>query len=142
MTSTSKGLYSKCLDCLFRFEEKEKYPCLKSHKEIRDSLININQKIECNLYIKNDKDIHCNKEYWTYIFGIVQLVVILDIFSIKKEILCTVKNSNGNKRNVNIEKIYKEKKDLINYLEKNKIALNIIEEYELNVCKGLEDERE
>jgi len=141
MTPTAKGLYLKCTDCLFRFDEKGKYPCLKSHKEIRDSLIIIDKKIECTLYIKNDKNIYCNERYWTYVFGSVQIVEVLNIFSIKKEILCTVKTSNGNNRNILIEKIYKEKKDLINYLAKNNIANSIVEKYDNDACQGLEDER-
>lgn len=38
MTPTRKGLYLFCNDCIFKIHNNDlKYPCLKSHKEVRKS---------------------------------------------------------------------------------------------------------
>lgn len=37
MTPTRKGLYYFCEDCIFKQENGTKYPCIKSHREVRKS---------------------------------------------------------------------------------------------------------
>lgn len=37
MTPTRKGLYYFCEDCIFKQDNKSKYPCTKSHREVRRS---------------------------------------------------------------------------------------------------------
>lgn len=38
MSSTNKGLYEQCSNCIFKIQnEQSKYPCIKSHKAVRSS---------------------------------------------------------------------------------------------------------
>ena len=38
MTSTNKGNYSFCYDCKHLLSNSAKYPCSKSHKEVRGEI--------------------------------------------------------------------------------------------------------
>ena len=35
MTPSRKGLYAECVGCRFLLKDGSKYPCSKSHKEVR-----------------------------------------------------------------------------------------------------------
>lgn len=45
MAPTRKGTYEQCSSCKFKTQEKIKYPCSKSHKEVRRAS---GQKLERN----------------------------------------------------------------------------------------------
>ncbi len=38
MTPSRKGLYSFCDDCKFKLNDGSKYPCSKSHKQVRGDI--------------------------------------------------------------------------------------------------------
>ena len=154
MTPTKKGNYRECKECMFFINNEDKYPCSKSHNTIRKASGQILERhfTSCGLYIRNFKLLKVGSINWAYIFGNIEKVKIISIN--KKEILInkntnlfdievelTVMTDNGNKRNILANKVFKRKKDLICYLEDNNVGNKLVKDYDLNVCKGIEEER-
>ena len=142
MTSTNKGNYKDCKNCIFKLNNEDKYPCSKSHKAVREAsgeILERNFKT-CGLYLRNLELLEINSWNWAYVFGNIEKVKIIK-FNSKDLAEIEIRTENGNKRNIQAAKVFPDKKDLINHLEKNKIALNLIKKYDLDVSRGTEDER-
>jgi hypothetical protein len=66
--------------------------------------------------------------YYTYAFGNIHLCKILEIKN-SNEIKIQIKN--GNKRNININKLFNSKDEVIQYLKNSNKGTNLIQKFEL-----------
>jgi len=70
--------------------------------------------------------INYSKQYYTYVFGKIVLCKILKQNS-KNSLL--IQTEFGNKRNVDTNKVYENKNELIDYLIKNNLAAKFTQKY-------------
>lgn len=89
--------------------------------------------------MKDIKEIDLNElKYWTYLSGKIAICEILKIHYIQN--LCNIKTQDGNLKKISLDKIFENKIDIIRYLKNNKFAYRIVNNYEIDICKGLEVE--